>query len=473
MKSDNHFIDPPSGFVRVNIMMIPAGILLMMVLYPLSLPGEPLTLEDCIARALRQNADVLIAEQGIRRAAADVKVARADLLPSVNTTLFGYTRARTGPSIRVQENPTGEVDPQSGRRIFREEETRIPAIDRNSFSFSASMWQNIYDGGLRRNAYKAARRDERRSEWNHEARRAAVKAAVKQHYFNVLKAVELVQVQEESLKLSERRLEEARTRKEVGAGTQMDVLRLQVALENAQAQLINGKQGLILARANLNYIMGEKITAALEIAPLQEENWRKPETRDGLAASLAEARAHNSSLQSLRESKAAAEYNLATARGSRHPQLAGSVSYSRNNEVFGRVYQGFDQNYRLNFGLSLTYGLLDWGIKLANIDRARAALETLRMEVEQHEREIELAVETAHLELVRLDKILEIASRTVELAQEDLRLAEERYQVGKARLLEVLDAQVGFIEARSNLVSSRYDLKSVEADLEHLLGGSQ
>ena len=285
--------------------------------------------------------------------------------------------------------------------------------------------------------------------------------------------MELVQVQEESLKLSERRLEEARTRKEVGAGTQMDVLRLQVALENAQAQLINGRQGLILARANLNHIMGERVTAALEIAPLKEAEWQKEGKRDSLSSAMSRARAHNPSLQSLRESMAAAEFNLATARGSRHPQLAGSVSYSRNNEVFDRVYQGLDQNYRLNFGLSLTYGILDWGLKLANIDRNRAALETRRMEVEQQEREIELAVETADLELARLDKILEIAARTVELAQEDLRLAEERYQVGKARLLEVLDAQVGFIEARSNLVSSRYDLKGVEADLERLLGGSQ
>ena len=454
-------------------MIKPAGIFLMVSLYPLSLLGEPWTLEKCIARALVRNADVRIAEQGVRRATADAKVARADLLPAVNTTLFGYTRARTGPSIRIQENPTGEIDPQSGRRIFKEEETRIPAIDRNSFSFSASMWQNIYDGGLRRNAYKATRRDEQRAEWNLEARRAAVKAAVKQHYYNVLKAMELVQVQEESLKLSERRLEEARTRKEVGAGTQMDVLRLQVALENAQAQLINGRQGLILARANLNHIMGERVTAALEIAPLKEAEWQKEGKRDSLSSAMSRARAHNPSLQSLRESMAAAEFNLATARGSRHPQLAGSVSYSRNNEVFDRVYQGLDQNYRLNFGLSLTYGILDWGLKLANIDRNRAALETRRMEVEQQEREIELAVETAYLELARLDKILEIAARTVELAQEDLRLAEERYQVGKARLLEVLDAQVGFIEARSNLVSSRYDLKGVEADLERLLGGSQ
>ena len=93
------------------------------------------------------------------------------------------------------------------------------------------------------------------------------------------------------------------------------------------------------------------------------------------------------------------------------------------------------------------------------------------MNLEQQQREIALAVEVSHLELVRLEKILRIAESTVELAGEDLRLAQERYRVGKGRLLEALDAQVSFTEARSNLVRTRYDMKIAEADLERLVGG--
>ena len=58
----------------------------------------------------------------------------------------------------------------------------------------------------------------------------------------------------------------------------------------------------------------------------------------------------------------------------------------------------------------------------------------------------------------------------MELAQEDLRLAKERYRVGTGRLLEILDAQVGFIEGRSNLVRTRYDLEIAEAEPERLMG---
>ena len=51
-----------------------------------------------------------------------------------------------------------------------------------------------------------------------------------------------------------------------------------------------------------------------------------------------------------------------------------------------------------------------------------------------------------------------------------LHLAEERYRVGKGTLLEALDAQVNFTEARSSLVRTRYDLAVADADLQRLLG---
>ncbi len=283
--------------------------------------------------------------------------------------------------------------------------------------------------------------------------------------------MELVEVQEESVKLSEKQLENAQVRLEVGSGTEVDVLRLQVALENAQAQLINGQQGVVLGQALLNHVIGEEVGARLEVAQLKEVEPEIVAVPDSLLGIVARAVERNPALKGLRQTTVAAGYDVQVARGAWYPRLAGNLSYSRNNEVFDRVYQDLDQNYRLNIGVSMTYNVFDGGIRQASIDRSRVALETARMNVRQQERDIALAVETTYLELIRLEKLLRLGERTVRLAEEDLRLAEERYRVGKGRLLETLDAQVGFTEARSNLVRTRYDLKIAEADLERLVGG--
>ena len=431
--------------------------------------AEVLTLEACIERALGYNTDLRLAKQGIERAAADVQAARANRLPSADATLFGYTRSRTGPSVRTQENPTGEIDPKTGQRIFQEEETQIPGIKRNSYAFSASVSQTLWDGGQRKKAHQAARSDLHGAEKTLRSRQVEVAALVKRRYYDLLKAKELVEVQQEALKLSDQQLQDAQTRLQVGSGTEVDVLRLGVARDNALTQLINAEQGVILARANLNHIMGAQVRAQVDVAPLQQQGWTRSVPVD-FSAMLERALGSSPELERLHLAVRAADLGLAGTRGAWHPRLTGSASYSRNNEAIDRVFGEVDQNYRLDVRATLSYNIFDGGIRRANTARARTALENARLAVEQEERSVTLALETAQLELVRLEKIFQVSQRTVELAQEDLRLAEERYRVGKGRLLEVLDAQVGFIEGRSNLVQTRYDLEIAEAELERLMG---
>ncbi len=436
----------------------------------MTIGAEPLSLTECVDRALRFNAEVRLAEHALQRTTANVRSARASLLPMVNATVVGYTRSRTGPSVRTQENPTEEIDPTTNRRIFAPEKTLIPAIDRNSYSFSTTLNQTIFDGNGRLNTWRSARREETGAEWNLKGRQASVGAQAKQAYYELLKAIELVEVQKQAGLLSEKRLEEARARLQVGSGTRVDVLRLQVEMENAQVALLNAEESVALARAELNNIMGADISAPTEIQPIAESAWEEIGAEQEVGLVLADVDGKNPSMLAVQAGLEAAEHDLKAVQATRYPQLNGSVNYSRENEIFDRVYQDLDQNYRLNLRLTVSYDIFDGGIKKSNIDRSRTALESARIELEREERELALAVEKTRLGHVRLAKVFRIAESTVELAQQDLLAAEERYRVGTGRLLEVLDAQVGFIEARNKLVTSRYDLMTARAELLRLQG---
>ena len=451
---------------------IPPAAAALLLAAATALPAERLSLEQCIDLALDSNTQVLQAEQQVLRSQADVASARSRRLPSLSTTLMNYGRSRTGPSLRIQENPTGQIDPETGERILAEERTRIPAIDRSSYAFSAGLGHTFWDGGARGWSHRGARDALAASELGLRSGRAGVVYQVKQRYYALLKAQELVEVQGEALKLGLKRQEEAEIRLEVGAGTRVDLLRLQVAADNARADLINAEQQVQLARASLNHALARGLWAPLETVPLAGDPALPPETAEpeAMAGLLDRAKSSNPGLEEARRNRSAAEMTLKARRAAWHPRLSGNLSYSRNNEVLERVYGDLDQNYRLNAGLTLTYQLFDGGLRGADVDRARSNLESARLSLEQQERDLALSVETTYLELVRLGRILRIARRTTELAAEDLRLAEERYRVGKGRLLEVLDAQVGLTTARNNRVRARYDLALAEADLERLTG---
>ncbi len=439
------------------------------VMHPSPVSSETLSLADCIERALEHNTQVRVSEEGVRRSHAEVRSARASRLPA-SATAFGFSRSRTGSSVRVQENPTGDVDPVTGQRILREEETLIPGIDRNSFALSTSISYTIFDGGSSRFTHRASKQTLAGAEMDLEASRAAIRFAVKERYFALLRAGHLLEVDEEALRLSEKRLEEVKAKLEVGVGTRSDVLRLSVASDNAQADLIEGEQAVVLAQANLNHIIGDVIAAPIEIVPHQGA---APEAEQALGLStelIARALQRNPEVLQQRHAVQAAESDLRSARGAHYPRLTSNLSYSRTNETFDRVYGELDKNYRLNGGVSLTHELFDGGTRRARVERSQAALQIARMQLDQRNRDIELAVETAHLNVIRLAKLLRLAEGTVQLAREDLRLAEERYNVGMGRLLEVLDAQVGFTQARSDEVRIRYDLTIALADLDRLTG---
>ena len=58
----------------------------------------------------------------------------------------------------------------------------------------------------------------------------------------------------------------------------------------------------------------------------------------------------------------------------------------------------------------------------------------------------------------------------VAAAEEDLKLARERYSLGSATILEILDAQVSLIRSNSTLINTVHDARVQEASLKALLG---
>ena len=67
-------------------------------------------------------------------------------------------------------------------------------------------------------------------------------------------------------------------------------------------------------------------------------------------------------------------------------------------------------------------------------------------------------------------EILPIQLQVVESAQEDLSFVQERYALGAASILEVLDAQVSLNSAKTGLVNLKYDFWIYLASLQSLTG---
>ena len=79
-------------------------------------------------------------------------------------------------------------------------------------------------------------------------------------------------------------------------------------------------------------------------------------------------------------------------------------------------------------------------------------------------------VESGVSEIASASRRAEIADRAVQLAQEDLRVIEERYGLGHATIIELQTSQVALADAEVAAVRSRQTLGTAVAQLEAVLG---
>jgi len=79
-------------------------------------------------------------------------------------------------------------------------------------------------------------------------------------------------------------------------------------------------------------------------------------------------------------------------------------------------------------------------------------------------------VKTAYLEIEQYKEKKSVAEENVDAAEEDLKITQEKYNLGAATILDLLDAQVSLKEAQVSVIQADFDLNLAVAKLENAMG---
>ncbi len=412
---------------------------------PLAAQQVPsVTLEEAIRRAQQVQPAVVQARGSLKNADAQVRSATGAFLPSLNATSSG-TRSYN-ETQRV--GPTGELE--SG------------GSSTNSVSFGLSSSVDLFTG-FRRGA------DRRNARATQSAAEAGVTNAefqagltATQQFFDALAAQQLVRVREASVRRAEEQLNLSVAKLRVGSATRSDSLRSVVNLGNAQLALVSAGSDVTRTQAALARTIG--VDGRVEAA--DDSVFYTPSVALDTVALNQEAMAASPQVQAAEASSIAAEAAVKAARAAYYPTLAlsGSAGWSGNDRT---DYQLF-ANRQLQLGLS-------WPIfnrfqreqtiatRLSSLDAAEASAQDARRQVLASLTTQYAAVEAAR---VRID----ITRTSVTAATEDLRVVSERYRVGAATILDVLNSQEALAQAEVDVVTARFDYLKARAQIEALIG---
>jgi TolC family type I secretion outer membrane protein len=417
--------------------------------------AEKLSLQDCIDKALENNREMINAEYGLEVARKEQKSTRGILLPRVDASA-SYSYSRSDFS-RKWEQSIG------GNEFVVEEDSESDSESKNS---SITLSQSLYNGGKNWSAYSYSKQNTKYSELGYELTQQSIAFAVKQSYFALLKAEELLEVADETLKQSQQYLERARTMYDLGLVSPGDTLKAKVNLSKDKLEKINTENNVSIAQSQLAHILGVDIVAGVEVMPINGEITPEELSLEDYIQIAMENRPE------VKQSNVAikmSEINVRSAWGDRFPSLSAYARYSwSKSEAQDAVDETSTTSWSL--GLQLDMNIFDGLSTESNIQKSKINLKKAKNQLEQVEQDIILEVKEAYLNIVKAYQKIEVSQEEVSSAQEDLRLMEQKYDLGKSSFIDLSDAQLGLTLAKSHYIQSVYDYHLAKAALAKAVG---
>jgi len=418
-----------------------------------------LALISAAATLFSAQGDKLSLDEAIQIAmdgAFSVRIAKTDL--SRAEQAIAQRRAQMG--IRLTTDTTYTRFDKESRATFGEQSIVVRPIDSADTRLTLSMPVDI-SRNLGR-FLSAAKLGLAASEKNVEAAKAQVKLAVRQSYFQVVKASWQVRVAQQSFSNAESRRAVAESRFRQGDVARIEVLRFETEVAQRRSELIAAQNQLSLSKNAFNNTLGRPIETPVELEDVAPTDPALPSVED-LVHSALESRPELDALEA--QWKAQGVVRRAEETGD-DPSLALSAVHTRNWQT-----AGFGAQSQSTVGTAvLSFPIVDSGLTRARVRSAKQEEEAAKLRWEQAKLGVTLDVRQAHTALVNALSRLNVTRSQVELATETYRLASLRYEVGEAIQLEVIDAQTQLVAAETSQVAAQYDVLIALAELQFAVG---
>jgi outer membrane protein TolC len=250
------------------------------------------------------------------------------------------------------------------------------------------------------------------------------------------------------------------TQAELKAGvlTRADMLRVQVALANADQQIIQAEVQEQISRASLLTLLGLS-PEARDVAfaePAELQNRRAP-SDFGSAEQF--AMSHRHEIASASFNQQAAHQTYLASSFNFFPEIDASGSYMR----LQGLPAGIPQDYFL-FGANLKWAIWQWGSTYYQARAASYREDAAVARVEGTRQQVSLEVEQRLAEERAAAHAVSVAQEAIQQAEEAFRVTEALVKAGAATTTDLLDAQSALTQAKLNLVRAKYqDLRARSA----------
>lgn len=409
-----------------------------------------LTLRDAIARGLRTNLGLLVSGTASDAARGERLRALSALLPQVTGAVTQDEQQLSLSTIGFDFHIPGLPLPSV-----------VGPFHYTDVRAYASL--SVYDYNLRKN-HLAAKENERAAQLSLKDANDLVVQAVASAYLLVIADSSRVNSLVAQVMTDQAIYDRTTDQHLAGTAAAIDVLRSRVELQQQQQQLVAQRNQLAKDKLALGRVIG---------LPLgQEFTMSESLPYSALAAmtpdeALRTAYAQRPDYQSAQASVHAAEASLQAARGERYPSVGVTADYGDVGVTLA------DSHGTFTFQAAAKFNIFDGERIAGDIVQARAALKQRQDELDDLRGQIDYQVRAALFDLQSAADLVAVARDNLNLANQTLDQARDRFTAGVTDNIEVVQAQGSVAIANDNLISALYSHNLAKVELARATGSAE
>lgn len=413
---------------------------------------QTLTLKDAIEIGLKNNFAIQIVKKTGEIAQNNFSYGNAGMLPKVDAS-GSYSYSNTNIDMKIAAGPQTQTITKKGNA----QNTLVGSVELN--------W-TLFDGFSMFITYEKLQSLKDKSDIEIQIAVENLIKNITSTYLEIIKFQELVEILQETINISQERLQRMKDKYEYGSALKIEVLKAELDLNTDSTNLLQTQLVLDNLKRSLAYLLGQN----MEFANFNVQKQLPIYNLKPYDQLIKNAFNKNTSIMKQLKDKEISELDYRNIQSFYYPRIAFKTGYNYNRQTSESGFMLKNESNGYSFGISASINLFDGFKTSIQSQNALVNIKINELRLNDLYNQIELSINNSYQNYLKNRKIFEMQKQNLETANQNFERSKELYLLGQLTALEFREAQLNLQRAKYSLIDSEIQLKNSELELITLSG---
>ncbi len=409
-----------------------------------------LELEEAVKIGLENNFSIQILENQVQISENNNSIGNAGFLPVISAD--GSINERVQDNITVYGN---------SNIADRNDQNAVTTV----YDYGVNATWRIFDGLTMFATLDRLSNEMEVSEAQAQLQVENVLADIITGYYEIAGQQKAAEVLENTVEISEERIRIAETKRDLGSGSEYELLLARADYNTDRTALIRANTNLNQLKVILTSVLGDSVNVDFSV-----QSEIKLAERLSYTELLDEALQQNQELKIARINERIAKAEVREVRGDWLPNVDVNAGYGYSKTEASSGFSEFSESKGWRYGVSASINLFDGFNKNRRMQNAQIRLKNQELSKQDLRLQITAQLSRVYAQYTDALDLIDLEQENLEINKETVSIALERFELGTINSIELREAQQSLLNAENRLIEAEIAAKSAETELLRLSG---